>query len=156
VMNAEPDFGEVPRRVRRDLWTPCEYAIAVAIWMVEEAGTDPRLTDAVILLSRAKDRVSDFVDGVLRDSWEAANESKDGLRPLVAKWRREARVAEREWEASSHPSAAGRYTQLDVCATELESVLAEGAPCVNCDGSGHDPIDENQLCRVCGGTGEIE
>ena len=64
----EPDFGEPPRRLRRDLWTPCEYAIALAIGMVEGAGTDPRLTDAVILLGRAKDRVADYVDGIVPGS----------------------------------------------------------------------------------------
>ena len=34
------------------------------IYLLEEAGADVRLTEAVILLGRAKDKVSDFVDGV--------------------------------------------------------------------------------------------
>jgi hypothetical protein len=64
----EPDFGEPPRRIRMDLWTPAERAIYDAIQAVEEAGADPRLTDAVILLGRAKDRVADYVDGIVPGS----------------------------------------------------------------------------------------
>ena len=67
-MNTTPDFGEPPRRVRMDLWTPAERAIHAAIEAVEEAGADPRLTDAVILLGRAKDRVADYVDGIVPGS----------------------------------------------------------------------------------------
>ena len=67
-MNETPDFGETPRRIRMDLWTPAERAIYDAIQAVEEAGADERLTDAVILLGRAKDRVADYVDGIVPGS----------------------------------------------------------------------------------------
>lgn len=68
TVNATPDFGAPPRRIRMDLWTPAERAIYDAIQAVEEAGADPRLTDAVILLGRAKDRVADYVDGIVPGS----------------------------------------------------------------------------------------
>ena len=55
---------EIPRRIRMDLMTPAELAIMKAIDAVEVAGCDTRLTDAVILLGKARDRVADFVDGV--------------------------------------------------------------------------------------------
>lgn len=55
---------EIPRRIRMDLWTPAEKAIGAAITAVELSGADPRLTAAVCLLAKAKDRVADFVDGV--------------------------------------------------------------------------------------------
>ena len=67
-VNETPDFGETPRRIRMDLWTPAERAIYDAIQAVEEAGADERLTDAVILLGRAKDRVADYVDGIVPGS----------------------------------------------------------------------------------------
>ena len=52
------------RRCYVDLWSPAEKAIYDAVIAVEAAGCDPRLTDAVVLLQRAKERVADFVDGV--------------------------------------------------------------------------------------------
>lgn len=50
------------RRIRVDLWTPAEKAIAAAVEEVEKAGADPLLTDAVILLAQARDKVADFVE----------------------------------------------------------------------------------------------
>jgi hypothetical protein len=52
------------RRNRIDVQTPVEGAIREAIVAVERVGADPRLTQAVILLSDALARVSDYVDGV--------------------------------------------------------------------------------------------
>ena len=54
--------SEIPRRIRMDLWTPAEKAIGAAVDAVEAMPADPRLTDAVCLLAKAKDRVADFVD----------------------------------------------------------------------------------------------
>ncbi len=47
--------------------TPAELKIREAILAVEDLAADTRLTDAVILLSRAKAKVADFVDGVGND-----------------------------------------------------------------------------------------
>jgi hypothetical protein len=44
--------------------TPAEIAIRNAILEVEKVGADIRLTDAVCLLEKAKNKVADFVDGV--------------------------------------------------------------------------------------------
>lgn len=52
----------IPRRIRIDLYTPAETAIKNAVDAVEMTGAHPLLTDAVILLGQAKDKVSDFVD----------------------------------------------------------------------------------------------
>lgn len=54
--------NEIPRRCRLDLMTPAELAITAAMGAVEEAGASPALTDAVILLGKARDRVADHVD----------------------------------------------------------------------------------------------
>jgi hypothetical protein len=51
-----------PRRNRIDLNTPAELAIRSAISMVEETGCDPLLTDAVMLLVSAREKVADFVE----------------------------------------------------------------------------------------------
>lgn len=44
--------------------TPAELAILEAMRAVEALPADTRLTDAVVLLQQARDKVSDFVDGV--------------------------------------------------------------------------------------------
>ena len=54
--------NKIPRRIRLDLITPAELAIYEAVQAVEKAGADERLTEAVILLGKAKDLVSDYVD----------------------------------------------------------------------------------------------
>jgi hypothetical protein len=53
-----------PRRDYVDLWTPAEKAIYDAMQYVELAGSSPELTEAVVLLGKARDKVSDHVDGV--------------------------------------------------------------------------------------------
>lgn len=54
---------DTPRRCRLDQQTPAEAAIRHAIDAVEAAGCDPLLTDAVNLLTAAREKVADFVDG---------------------------------------------------------------------------------------------
>ena len=56
-------MNEIPRRNRLDLMSPAELAIYNAQQEVEKAGADVRLTDATILLSQARNKVADFVDG---------------------------------------------------------------------------------------------
>lgn len=60
----KPPADEIPRRARIDLMSSGELAIMKAIHVVEQAGADVRLTEAIILLGRAKDHVADFVDNV--------------------------------------------------------------------------------------------
>lgn len=55
---------EIPRRIDVQRYVPAEHAIRAAVKAVEAMPADPRLTDAVCLLAKAKDRVADFVDGV--------------------------------------------------------------------------------------------
>ena len=56
----------IPRRNRIDQFTPAEKGIWDAVQAVEALPADPRLTDAVVLLARAREKVADFVDGVPR------------------------------------------------------------------------------------------
>ncbi len=53
---------DFPRRNRLDLNTPAELAIYNAIQEVEKEVADPRLTEVVVMLGKAKDLLSDFVD----------------------------------------------------------------------------------------------
>ena len=47
------------------LLTPAETAIVRAMEAVESVGADPRLTDAINLLSSAKDKVAEYIDSEL-------------------------------------------------------------------------------------------
>lgn len=53
-----------PRRIRLDKMQAAELAIYNAMQEVEKMPADVRLTKAVILLNKAKDSVSDFIDGI--------------------------------------------------------------------------------------------
>lgn len=55
---------DIPRRCQLEHMTPAERAIYDAMGVVEAAGCDVQLTEAVNLLQKARDRVADFVDGV--------------------------------------------------------------------------------------------
>lgn len=57
-------MSDMPRRNQMLKWCEAEHKIQAAVDAVELMGADVRLTDAVILLGRARDRVADFVDGV--------------------------------------------------------------------------------------------
>jgi hypothetical protein len=54
-----------PRRQCLYKMTPAERAIQETVWIVEEAGCHPLLTEAIVLLGKARDKVADFVDGEL-------------------------------------------------------------------------------------------
>lgn len=55
--------NEIPRRNRLDLNTPAEKAIHEAIQEVEKVGVDSKLTDIVVMLANAKEKLSDYIDG---------------------------------------------------------------------------------------------
>lgn len=55
----------IPRRVNLHEFTPAEKAIYKAASEVEKMGADVLLTDAVILLQQAQDKVADYVDAKL-------------------------------------------------------------------------------------------
>lgn len=57
-------MNTIPRRSRLDLNTPAELVIHSAIQEIEKMAADTRLTEAVILLLKAKDSVSDYVDDI--------------------------------------------------------------------------------------------
>ena len=52
----------IPRRIRVDQYSVGEAAIHAARESVEKMGANPLLTDAVVLLSKAQEKVADYVD----------------------------------------------------------------------------------------------
>ena len=54
--------NEIPRRNRMDLMTMEELAIMSLITDIEQLGADLLLTDTVVLLGDAKEKLSDFLD----------------------------------------------------------------------------------------------
>jgi hypothetical protein len=54
---------DLTRRCDVERRTEAENAITAAIHSVEALPPDTRLTEAVVLLLKARDRVADFVDG---------------------------------------------------------------------------------------------
>jgi hypothetical protein len=59
-------MSDLRRRNRLENNTPAELAIRAAIAEVEKTGAHPHLTEAVLLLDRARERVADYVDDVPR------------------------------------------------------------------------------------------
>ena len=59
--------NDIPRRIRVDLFVPAEKAIYDAAQEVEKKAPDVRLTDAVKLLHLAREKVADYVDGVVSE-----------------------------------------------------------------------------------------
>jgi len=55
-------MNEFPRRIQLDKFVSAEKAIFDAIQEIEKLPPSPILTDAIVLLSKSKDLVSDYVD----------------------------------------------------------------------------------------------
>jgi hypothetical protein len=55
-------MNDIPRRNQLHSNAPAELAIYNAIQAVENLPADTRLTEAVILLGQAKDKVGDYMD----------------------------------------------------------------------------------------------
>ena len=54
--------ASTPRRAQLDKLSAAEIMIGVAMEAVNEAGCDPVLTEAILLLGEAKDKVANYVD----------------------------------------------------------------------------------------------
>jgi hypothetical protein len=88
-----------PRRIRLDLYTPAEVAIRAAVIAVEEAGAHPLLTDAVVLLQQAKEKVADFVElGTAGGTETCADKPHKGSSAVDQEWRKSLCVGWRKYE----------------------------------------------------------
>lgn len=60
---AAPPFDPL-RRVDLQQMTPLEQNIRHLVLEIEKLGADPRLTDCIVLLGQAREKLADYVDGV--------------------------------------------------------------------------------------------
>ena len=58
----EKSVNGFPRRARLDLMSPVERIIFDAVQEVEKVGAHPLLTDAVVLLDQARNKVADYLE----------------------------------------------------------------------------------------------
>ena len=54
--------NEIPRRSRLDLVTPEEKALYEMVWQIEKLGAHVLLTDVVVLLGQAREKLADWVE----------------------------------------------------------------------------------------------
>ncbi len=52
----------MPRRCRLECLTPIEKALQNITIQIEQEGAHPLLTDAVVLIEQARDKMADFVE----------------------------------------------------------------------------------------------
>jgi hypothetical protein len=69
-------MNNIPRRNRLDLSEPAELAIRKSVDEVEKIGADVRLTEAVILLDKARELVADFIDEQLNNSIKTLGQNR--------------------------------------------------------------------------------
>jgi hypothetical protein len=69
--------NEIPRRSRLDLVTPEEKALYEMVWQIEKLGAHVLLTDVVVLLGRAREKLADWVE------LNAAQQTLDGATVAV-------------------------------------------------------------------------
>lgn len=67
-------MNEIPRRNRLDQNTPAELAIRDAVDAVERMGADVLLTESVVLLGQAREKLADYIDQE-RAKWEAIRDA---------------------------------------------------------------------------------
>ncbi len=62
----------IPRRAYMPEWVPAEKAVQDAVDEVEKMPADIRLTEAVMLLGQARDKVADYIDSFpkLSNIWQ--------------------------------------------------------------------------------------
>lgn len=61
------EIERIPRRICIDLLTPPEVTLYKALQAIEEAGADPLLTDAVVLIQQAREKVAEYIDRRLNE-----------------------------------------------------------------------------------------
>ncbi len=93
-------YEEMPRRNRIYEFCPAEKAIWDATQKVEEMGAHPLLTDAVILLGRAREKVADFVDLAPITHCPKCNSHNPTLHPAV-QFEGEVQICDHDWHKTT-------------------------------------------------------
>ncbi len=116
---------DIPRRVDRSRHTPAEVAITEAMAAVEAAGADARLTDAIVLLTEARDAVAEFVDNEPRGKWNNRVPSlKLELEEVRADRNRVGMEVRREWMGKTEALAKERDALRAVGIAGAEYIMA--------------------------------
>lgn len=72
-------MNDIPRRAYVQKWTAPERAIKDAVRAVEAAGAHPLLTDAIILLQQAFEKIADYTDQATPDENPEMSENNRSL-----------------------------------------------------------------------------
>lgn len=128
IMDKKKKLKDWPRRHSLDLNTPAELAIRKAMIEVEKLTADGRLTEAVVLLEKAKTLVSDYVDNTQPESGESGawlmNEINKN-RPTHEQLKEAAAPLIRLLNGHFHPHASAIVTPTSVEIVEGVMVLNE-------------------------------
>lgn len=138
--------------------TPAERAIYDAMRAVEEMPAHPVLTEAVVMLGRARDRVADFVDGVAgqpeADEWLAARAAgaavEDGKEPWLARLRE--LLDDRDWHPRrSHVEGLLNYARelREQRASATAVRLWECPACGFRFDAAHEDVGGGHSCPAC-------
>lgn len=155
------DAVVVPRRIDRLRHTPAERAITDAMQVVEEMAADVRLTQAVILLGRARDLVADYVDGMpYRPAVDGPHAVIRAQEVTIDRLRRE-RDEAREWIDRAVASCAARGCASHERHLREARELAEGAEHARAVAEARLArfealAAEADMCRQMAGPGEQE
>lgn len=113
----------IPTRIDLGWRTPAESAIDAAIEAVEAAGASTALTDAVTILSRARNRVADHVEG----SGDAPAAQKAEEFPAMTTDPTPAQISVGDWRARNgekmHVAAGGRPGEYSFVGWEKDGHL---------------------------------
>lgn len=58
------EINGLPRRIQIDQHSSIEMLIYTAMFFVEDAGCNPLLTDAAVLLAQAKEKIADYLEEI--------------------------------------------------------------------------------------------
>ncbi len=56
------DEKQIPRRIMLEKMTPEEIAIRAIMLQIENLGAHPLLTDVIVLLDQAREKLADWID----------------------------------------------------------------------------------------------
>lgn len=157
-MSAETTW---PRRAQMQQWVPAEKAIYDAVQLVEGMGASVRLTDAVVLLGKAREAVADFVDqikvidpGIER---EGAGRFIDPVLNRIAIERASLESNAKSDSAKITPAYRKRelfdelYQQLSIARRIVEELDHTPSRNLNDDPPSHPPpLDYPPSCIICG------
>lgn len=87
--------NDIPRRSRQDLMHESELAIVHAVDIIEGMDADVRLTEAINLLSQAREKVADYIDAKLEQKIDHIEHAKESVPTIDDEFNKLLYMAER-------------------------------------------------------------